>query len=251
MADTRRSWNPEEIVAFTIEDIISGKRPVLYVGRDVSDGTWSVSSGGEVPADEIRVVSLADVMKIDASINELVDLPLGWYAERPTPEAPWVREPSFATEWDEFVSEAQEYTKDCQERLMSEFSLLEWERFEYDQETAELVFGNAGTPRPQVGMMIQIVGSWSAQANTWLWSWANDRILPSATQHVHLLKQFGEQYDFERLKTPIWPATEADGWEMACVACLLLQGEGVYRAPQPDGDGALFMVVRYPEFIDE
>jgi hypothetical protein len=247
MTDTRISWNPEEIAAFTIEDIISGKRPVLYVGRDVSDGSWLFSGGGEVTADEIRLVSLADVMKIDASLNELVDLPLGWYAERPTPEAPWVREPSFSTEWDEFVSEAQEYTKDRQERLISEFSLLEWDRFEYDQETAELVFLNAGTPK--VGMMIQIVGSWSAQANTWLWSWGNDSIPPSAAEHVHLLKQFGEQYDFERLKTPLWPAKEADGWEMACVACLLLQGEGVYRAP--DDDGALFMVVRYPEFIDE
>ncbi len=28
----------------------------------------------------------------DRSLNELADLPLGWFAERATPDAPWIRE---------------------------------------------------------------------------------------------------------------------------------------------------------------
>lgn len=245
MTDTSKSWDLEDL-AFTVEDVISSERPILYVGRDVSDGTWEFSTGEEVTADQIRLVRLADVVKSDESLNELADLPLGWYAERPAHGAAWAREPSFPTEWDELVSLAQSYTNDCQERLTSEFSLLEWERYDYDQEDASLVFSSAGVPR--VAMKIQIVGSWSARTNTWLWSWSDESILPGAAEYVHLLEQFGEEYDFERLKTPHWPAEQADGWEMACIACLLLQGEGVYRSP--DDDGALFMVVSRPEFID-
>ena len=36
---------------------------------------------------------------------------------------------------------------------------------------------------------------------------------------------------------------------MTGVACLLLQADGVYRSP--DDDGALFMVLSDPEFVDE
>lgn len=246
MVNASKSWDRDDLLAFTVKDVISGKRPVLYVNHDVSDGSWDFHRGEEVTADEITVVELADIVKTDPSLDELADLPLGWYAERPAPGAPWVRQPGFPTEWNELVALAEEYTNDCQERVVSEFSLEEWERFDYDQETNSLVFSSAGAPR--VAAKAQIVGSWSARANTWLWSWNNESLPPDAAGYVPLLRQFGEQHDFERLKTPHWPADEADGWEMACVACLLLQGEGIYRAP--DEGGALFMVMMEPEFVD-
>ena len=66
---------------------------------------------------------------------------------------------------------------------------------------------------------------------------------------MHVLQKFGEQCGFERLSNAYLEATEADAWEMTHVACLLLQGDGVYRAP--DEDGALFMVVSEPELVED
>lgn len=247
MSGAWESLNPEDLAVFTVEEVLNGKSPVLYVGHEVSDGMWHFSGSGEVTGEQLRLVPLADVVKRDASLDELADLPLGWFAERETREAPWVRQPSYSAEWDELSEMARQYASECQEHIVEEFSLEKWERFDYSEETASLVFSSAGKPR--VGMTARVVGSWSERDKTWLWSWANDRLLPEAVESMQWLRLFGEQHGFERLKTPRWPAEQADGWEMACIACLLLQGEGVYRAP--DGDGALFLVMSEPEFADE
>jgi hypothetical protein len=52
---------------------------------------------------------------------------------------------------------------------------------------------------------------------------------------------------FERLSEALWKAEQTDAWEMSRLACLLLQADGVYRAP--DDDGALFMVVHDSEIV--
>jgi hypothetical protein len=64
-----------------------------------------------------------------------------------------------------------------------------------------------------------------------------------------LLQKFGLENGFQRLSQAIWDATQADAWEMTHVACLLLQSDGVYRAP--DEDGALFMVLSEPELVEK
>ena len=244
MTDAWTFPDPENLATFTVGEVLTGHRPVLYVSHDVSDGSWQFLTG-EVQPNELKVVCLADVVKTDASLVGLSDLPLGWYAERPSRDEPWTRQPTYPTVWDELLARAMTYATECQERLTEEFSLLGWERYDYDQESASLIFSSAGLPR--VTMKIQIVGSWAKGPGTWLWSWDNRSILPSAAEHVDVLKRFGEQHDFERLSRPLWPAEEVDGWEMVSIACLLLQGEGVYRAP--DQHGALFMVVSEPTFI--
>lgn len=64
-----------------------------------------------------------------------------------------------------------------------------------------------------------------------------------------MLQKFGLENSFQRLSEALWKADEADAWEMTRVACLLLQADGVYRAP--DDDGALFMVLSEPEFVED
>lgn len=247
MAGAWKSLNPEKVSVFAVEEVLSGKSPVLYVCHEVSDGMWHFSGAGEVTGETLRLVYLADVVKLDASLDELADLPLGWFAERETREAPWVRQPSYSAEWDELSEMAREYASACQDDITEEFSLEKWERFDYDQKEATLVFSSAG--RPRVVTTAFVVGSWSARDQTWLWSWANDSLPSDAVGNVHWLRLFGEQHGFERLQTPRWPAEPADGWEMASIACLLLQGEGLYRAPR--GDDALFLVMMEPEFADD
>jgi hypothetical protein len=245
MVETWPFPDPENLATFTVGSILSGEREVLFASHDVSDGSWQFLTGDEVTAREIVLVCLADVVKTDDTLTELSDLPLGWIAERPSRGAPWTRQPTFPTDWDELVAKAQAYTTDCQDRLKSAFSLLDWERYDYNQESATLVFSSEGIAR--VTTKVRIVGSWAAGPGTWLWAWDNASILPSAAEGVHLLGTFGEQNQFTRLSSALWQADEVDAWEMTSVACFLFEGDGVYRAP--DEDGALFMVLSEPQFV--
>jgi hypothetical protein len=239
--------DPENLATFTVEEIMSGERPVLYVRHDLDDGCWQFLTGEEVTTERARLVCLADVVSTDPTLLDLADLKLGWFAERDSATAPWSRKAEFPTEWNELVERAEEYTEECQARLKSEFSLSTWERYDYDQRKGELVFSTGGVPRLRT--KIQIVGSTSTVSNTWLWSWDNPSILEGAAEYMHLLKTFGEQHEFERLSRARWPGDESDGWEMTCVACFLMQGEGVYRAPEEDG--ALFMILKEPELLGD
>jgi hypothetical protein len=246
MVNVWKFSDPEDLAVFTLTPVLNGARPVLYVSHDISEGSWQFLTGEDVNPDDVQLVRLAEVIGMDPSLNALSDLPLGWHAERAALNEAWTRQPTFPVNWADLVIEAEAYTHECQHRLKAEFSLSEWERYDYHQEAASLVFSSGGVPR--VRMNIQIVGSWSARAGTWFWSWSNATILPSANEYVGVLKTFGEQNDFGRLSTPLWPAKESDAWQMASLACLLLQGDGVYRAPGEDG--SVFMVVTDPTFVD-
>ena len=120
-----------------------------------------------------------------------------------------------------------------------------WERWDYHQERAELVFSTGGAPR--LVTRIQIVGSFSHETETWLWSWANPSILEGEADQVGLLRRFGQQHGLERLHTARCEAGEVDAWEMTSVACFLLGGDGVYRAPGENAD--LYMVVADPTLL--
>jgi len=64
---------------------------VTYVSHDFEDGAWQflgdTMAGGEKPV----ISCLHRPIDKDPSLNEVADLPLGWYAERATPKDPWTR----------------------------------------------------------------------------------------------------------------------------------------------------------------
>jgi hypothetical protein len=239
--------DPRDLAVFTVDPVLTGEQPALEVNHQVFDGSWQFLIGDEVSADDWRLVRLAEVVGKDPTLLQIADLPLGWSAERASEQAPWQRQPIFPTTWPELLAQAEAYSDECQERLKAEFSLLDYPRYDYDQESATLVF--SGADRPNLKLTIQVIGSWAAKSGTWLWAWENDSILLGAREHVHVLQKFGLQNGFQRLSDAHWEAEQTDAWEMTRVACLLLQADGVYRSP--DDDGALFMVLSDPEFVDE
>ena len=83
--------DPENVAVMTVRQIIDDGRPILRVSHDVDDGMWQFLTGGTVRMDDALVVSLRSVYRLDPSIGELADLPLGWTAERSAPEVPWER----------------------------------------------------------------------------------------------------------------------------------------------------------------
>jgi hypothetical protein len=77
--------------AFLSKMVTDGDEAVTYVSHDLSDGAWqflgnSMSDGGG-PVIEC----LHHPIDRDPTLNELADLPLGWYAEREAVGAPWIR----------------------------------------------------------------------------------------------------------------------------------------------------------------
>ena len=68
-----------------------GGSPILRVTHDAEDGAWQFLDGGTVSEENASIVSLEEITRIDPSIMELADLPLGWYAYRLTANEPWRR----------------------------------------------------------------------------------------------------------------------------------------------------------------
>lgn len=77
----------------------------------------------------------------------------------------------------------------------------------------------------------QVIGSYSTEEGTWLWSWANAYIPVPLTREAELAKAYGEKEGLERLTTRKFPCTEYEAWEITAVACHLAGSPGVYRAP--------------------
>jgi len=57
------------------------------------DGGWQFLCGTTNDEADARIVGLGTVVKCDASVNELADLPLGWRAWRASLDAPWNHAP--------------------------------------------------------------------------------------------------------------------------------------------------------------
>ena len=131
------------------------------------------------------------------------------------------------------IEEAQAYLRNCQAALGTDYRLWDWPRFDWDQETRQLIFSENGVLK--VIADIQFVGSISTKSDTWLWAWANDTVDPQLSSAMRLVRDYGEKHGFEQLTTKKWHAHEVDGWEMTSIAAFLLKARGAYRSPKDDG----------------
>ena len=128
------------------------------------------------------------------------------------------------------------------EHLKSDFNLGRWERWDYDLDAGCLIFSHEGKTR--VIANIQVVGSTSTSAGTWLWAWANDSLPQNVATDVMASKLFGEKHGIAELTTELLAddAIENLGWELTAVTARLIEAKGAYRAPTDDG--CLFLIFR-------
>jgi hypothetical protein len=74
---------------FTTKYVIQDNSPILHVYH-YDDGNWQFSGSEKNLKDEdYRIISLKEILKIDKSLNELEDLPLGFEAIRTKVDQPW------------------------------------------------------------------------------------------------------------------------------------------------------------------
>ena len=137
------------------------------------------------------------------------------------------------------IEQAVPYLQQQQDELCARYSLNDHERYDWDQDSGQLGFSNAGVPA--VVADIQFVGSVSTQSHSWLWSWANDSFLEGVRSHVRRVRAHGDEHRLLKVACAYWGAEEEDGWEMTAVTAFLLRARGAYRSP--DDNGFTFMVL--------
>jgi hypothetical protein len=145
-------------------------------------------------------------------------------------------------EFNQIIKESNSYMLEKIDKCVAEYKIGDYKRFDWNQQTGELVWSDSGVPK--VIAKVQFVGSISTINNTWLWSWGNPTILADVKKDILKVKAYGEQHHLEKLTTAGWPAEEADGWEMTAIAAKLLEAKGAYRAPNSNGHGFTFLIIK-------
>ena len=81
----------EDVMVITTKDILNRKKDILFVAHDGDDGTWQFLDGDEVNVENAAIVSLAEIVSFDHTINVLFDLPLGGFAYRKSRKEKWIK----------------------------------------------------------------------------------------------------------------------------------------------------------------
>lgn len=87
---------------------------------------------------------------------------------------------------------------------------------------------------------IQIVGTYNSEDSTWLWGWDHPSVNESLSVSAQKVRDFGTQYNLEKLTTRKLIISLDDAWEFAALACYIGGGEGCYAGSS--GPTRIFMV---------
>ena len=82
----------KNVAVITLKSIVKSGKPILHVAHDADDGTWQFLDASTVSEANASVVSLEEITRIDPTVMELADLPVGWYADRSALGESWRRE---------------------------------------------------------------------------------------------------------------------------------------------------------------
>jgi hypothetical protein len=115
------------------------------------------------------------------------------------------------------------------EALQAGWRFGEAETWAFSQDDGLLIFTFAH------GLVVQcpaqIIGTFNANDQSWLWAWANPSIDPALTSDALKVRAYGEQHQLARLTTPKWKGSESDAWAMTALATRLCDARGAYRGP--------------------
>lgn len=75
----------------------------------------------------------------------------------------------------------------------------------------------------------QIVASYNPTAGSWLWSWANQTILPAMSQASHTVREWGMANSFTALTEPKLDVDDETAASLAAFAVRITRATGFYR----------------------
>ena len=77
------------VAVFTTTHVVRSRKPIVYVSHDADDGSWQFHSEDRVSTKDAMIIALEEILKIDASIAGLANLPLGYCATRRDRGSAW------------------------------------------------------------------------------------------------------------------------------------------------------------------
>jgi len=80
-------FEERNVASFVTRYVLKGS-PVLYVYHN-RDGSWQFQGNDEYTVDDVKIVSLSEIAKMDPSVNELFHLPYGYKAWRSSVTDEW------------------------------------------------------------------------------------------------------------------------------------------------------------------
>src|SRR5690348_9433551 len=125
-----------------------------------------------------------------------------------------------AEEFAEFRHNAVHELMRLNDECDREFKIASWPHWDYDLDRATLIFSEESVPK--VIASIQVVGTTSKGAGTWLWAWANDSLPSQSTQAMLQVKGFGEREKIAEVSEPEMPDDEYLGWALTAIAAHIL-----------------------------
>lgn len=83
---------PDEAMVITSTYVTRDGFPVLQVTHEVDEGEedWQFHCGnGDYSTSRMQLVRLGTILKMDPTLTEVADLPVGYVARRASPDQPW------------------------------------------------------------------------------------------------------------------------------------------------------------------
>lgn len=76
---------------YTTKFVLNEKKAITYVTHEAEDGAWQFFSSDNFDSFEevAKIVSLEQILKMDPTLSELADLPLGYIATRKDLKDKW------------------------------------------------------------------------------------------------------------------------------------------------------------------
>ncbi len=79
------------VAAVTTRQVVREKLPVLSVVHYSDDHSWAFTCGTTDNPEDLMLVSMGEVVDLDATLHGIADLPPGWCAERNSTRGEWRR----------------------------------------------------------------------------------------------------------------------------------------------------------------
>ncbi|MCX6894975.1 MAG: hypothetical protein NTZ16_05620 [Verrucomicrobia bacterium] len=92
MNDNAQNWpfeDPKNLAVFSTRQIVFGGHPIVRVTHDNDDGSWQFLEAETPSESDAVIVGLGEIVKLDPSVKELSNLPIGWQARRSNKTDAW------------------------------------------------------------------------------------------------------------------------------------------------------------------
>lgn len=78
------------LAVFTLRRIVKQEQPILYVTHDI-DGAWQFLDGDQVSIEQAMIVRLDEIIDMDPTLIDIMNLGIGMKATRNKKGDPWLR----------------------------------------------------------------------------------------------------------------------------------------------------------------